>query len=233
MGQLPLKLELDAMALFETFVPDSNRLVLSHVEALAAGEAEILWLAGPAGSGKSHLLQAACRAASAAGRRAMYLPLSAGERIAADMLQGLETLDLLALDDCDRAAGDAGWETALFTLLNGIRANGRGLIMAARSAPAETAFRLPDLASRAGGAVLYRMKPVSEPGQLEALLRHARHRGLGLDPATARYLLSRVPRDIGSVCGWLARLDRESLREQRKLTIPFIHQALARHEAAS
>lgn len=227
MGQIPLALELDSMARFETFVPRRNRAVYAHVAAVAAGDAEQIWLAGPSGSGKSHLLQAACRAASAAGRRSMYLPLGGEGGFGPEALHGLEALDLVALDECERVAGRADWEAALFELLNGLRDGGSGLLMASRQTPKDVPFELPDLASRMRGAVLYRLRPIGETGRLEALRIHARQRGLAIDEPTARYLLSRVERDVGAVCAWLEKLDQASLSEQRRLSIPFVRQVLA------
>ena len=75
MGQLPLALALADHARFETFVDGGNAAAVRHVRALAAGAPDVVWLSGPAASGKTHLLQAACRAAAQGGRRAMYVAL--------------------------------------------------------------------------------------------------------------------------------------------------------------
>jgi DnaA-homolog protein len=54
----------------------------------------------------------------------------------------------------------------------------------------------------------------------------ARHRGLELPDDTARYLLTRSRRDMTSLYALLDRLDRESLRTQRRLTVPFVREVL-------
>ena len=77
MAQLPLALALADHASFDTFVGAGNAPAVEHVRSAAAGAADTLWLWGGDGVGKSHLLQAACRAAAAAGRRAMYVALPA------------------------------------------------------------------------------------------------------------------------------------------------------------
>jgi DnaA family protein len=43
-------------------------------------------------------------------------------------------------------------------------------------------------------------------------------------------LLKRVARDMPALTAWLAELDRASLTEQRRLTIPFIRELMARAE---
>src|SRR5690606_13971040 len=109
-----------------------------------------------------------------------------------DLLSDLDTLDFLALDAVDEVAGSESWERGLFAVLNGFQARDRTLLIGAGRAPAALAFTLPDLASRAAGAVVYRIRALDEDGQAEALIRHARHRGLKLDKAAARFLQARV-----------------------------------------
>ena len=115
MAQLPLALTLADHASFETFVGGANAAAVEHARSLARGAAGTIWLFGAVGSGKSHLLQAACRAATAAGRRAMYVALPARSP---EILADLEHVDVLAVDDVHRVAGHLEWEQALFVILN-------------------------------------------------------------------------------------------------------------------
>ncbi|TDJ30955.1 MAG: DnaA regulatory inactivator Hda [Gammaproteobacteria bacterium] len=225
MAQIPLPLVLGKHSRFETFVRGENDAVVAHLQALRSGsDPEILWLWGPEGSGKSHLLQATCAGITA--QRVMYLPLRAAQASGAEVLQGLETLDMLALDDVDAVSGDADWDQALFGLYNRMQAERGHLIFAARRAPANTQFSLPDLASRAGGAAVYQLRPLNDERLLLALQGHANARGLDLRDAAARYLLARVSRNMGAICQWLDELDTASLVAKRKLTIPFIRAAM-------
>jgi DnaA family protein len=226
MGQLPLALALSNHARFETYVVGANAAAVAHIRSVANEGAAALWVSGPAASGKTHLLQAACRSATRSGRRAMYVSL---EQHAAEpgLLAGLENVDLLALDGAERVAGDPEWERQLFVLFNELGARRGGLLLASRAVAGAAGFAMPDLASRAAGAVAYRLQPLTDADRLAALLAHAHARGLDLDRAAAEYLLHRVDRDIVGLTRWLDRLDRASLIEQRKLTIPFIRALLA------
>jgi DnaA-homolog protein len=227
MGQLPLALGLADYARFETFVDGANGAVVRHARSLADGASDMVWISGPHASGKTHLLQAACRGASLAGRRAMYIALLDEHAAEPEILSGLEGVDLLALDRVDSVAGDAAWERQLFVLFNEIAAKRGALLMAALVPPAAAGFELRDLASRAAGAVAYRLQPLAHSERVDALLAHARARGLDLERGVAEYLLDRVDRDMVALQRWLDRLDRASLAEQRKLTIPFIRELLA------
>jgi DnaA family protein len=156
----------------------------------------------------------------------MYLPLGAGADIGPELLADLDTLDFLALDQVGAVTGLPEWESRLFAVLNGFQSRERCLLMAADKAPAALGFALPDLASRAAGAVVYRLQPLGEKDQILALGLHARHRGLTLDAPAARFLQLRVARDMPALCEWLDRLDAASLAAQRRITVPFIREAL-------
>jgi len=225
LAQLPLALALAAHASFATFVPGDNEAGLAHVRAVAGGAGDTLWLWGAPGCGKTHLLQAACRAAADDGRRAMYVALRGADP---ELLAGLEHLDLLALDDVDAVAGSDAWEAPLFGILNEFLIRRGGLLLAAAVSPAAAGFALADLKSRAAGAIGYRLKPLDDRDRALAVRAHADARGLELEPAAADYLLRRVDRDMRVLTAWLDRLDRDSLIEQRRLTIPFIRERLAR-----
>jgi DnaA family protein len=227
LAQLPLELALADHASFGTFVAGSNEAAVEHVRNLAQGGADTVWLWGAEGSGKSHLLQAACRAAAEAGRRAMYVPLPA---ISPAILADLEHVDLLAVDDVHAVAGDLGWERPLFVILNAYLGRSGALLLAAAAPAVQCGFQLADLASRGAGAVTYRVAPLDDDDRAAALRLHAAARGLTLDAAAADFLLKRVARKMPALTEWLARLDRASLTAQRRLTIPFIRELMERSE---
>jgi DnaA family protein len=224
MAQLPLALALPDHASFATFVSGENATAVEHVRTVACGRADTLWLWGARGTGKTHLLQAACRTAGEGGRRAMYVALATAEP---GLLVDLDRVELLALDGVDATAGSAAWEAPLFAILNAFLAREGGLLLAADVAPLQCPFALPDLASRAAGAVTYRLAPLDDAGRVQALQRHAAARGLDLEGAAAEFLVKRVDRDMATLTDWLDRLDRAALSAQRRLTVPFIRERLA------
>ncbi len=223
MAQLPLALALDDYASFATFTSGGNAAAVEHVRSLAGGGQDTVWLWGAAGAGKSHLLQAACRAATAVQRRAMYVALPAESPA---ILADLEHVDLLALDDVHKIAGELVWEQPLFVILNAFLGRNGALLLAANAPAGRCGFRLADLTSRGAGAVTYRLAPLRDDERAAALLQHAAARGLELDAAAADFLLKRVPRDMTVLIEWLTRLDRASLSAQRRITIPFIREQL-------
>jgi DnaA-homolog protein len=220
MRQLPLGVRLRADALFESFAPGPNTEVIA---ALRAPGALPLWLWGARGAGKTHLLQALC---AAAGERAAYFPVSRDAALPPDALQGFESAPLLCIDDVDAVAGDGAWERALFRIFNEVSELHGRLVFAAALPPRQAEWVLDDWRSRAAACVVYQVRELDDRGRVEALRLRAAQRGLQLPQETSEYLLKRMPRDLPSLLRVLDDLDEASLVAQRRLTIPFIRDAL-------
>jgi DnaA-homolog protein len=220
MKQLALGVRLRADAVFESFAPGVNAEVVC---ALQGPSSVPLWLWGASGCGKTHLLQAVC---AAAGETAAYFPLDRTLALPPEALVGFETCRVLCLDDVGAVAGDAAWEQALFRLFNEATELHTRLIFAADAAPRRFDWQLDDWRSRAAACVVYQLHDLDEAGRIEALRLRAAQRGLQLPQETAEYLLRRMPRDLTSLYAILDQLDEASLAAQRRLTVPFIRDAL-------
>ncbi len=227
MRQIPLGLRLPDRAVFETFLPGANLEVLEHARRIAAGAgaATLTWIAGPAGAGKTHLLQAVCAAAGAAG----YLPLRETAALGAGVLEGLNGLACLCVDDVDTVLGQLTWERALFALLRELHDSGGAVVFAAAAPPALLQFALADLGSRCAAGAVFQLRPLAEAEQHAALRLRARVRGVELPEETLQWLQRRFPRDMASLYGLLDALDEAALVAQRRLTIPFIREFLRSH----
>jgi DnaA family protein len=214
---------LRADAVFESFWPGFNDEI---VATLRTPGAEPLWLWGASGTGKTHLLQAVC---AAAGEAAAYFPLTRPLGLPPEALAGFERTRVLCVDDVDAVAGDLAWERALFRLFNEAAELRTRLIFAAAAPPRQPDWRLEDWRSRAAACVVYQLRELDDDGRIEALRLRAAQRGLQLPHETSEYLLKRMPRDLRSLFGVLDQLDEASLVAQRRLTIPFIRDALEKH----
>jgi DnaA family protein len=84
--------------------------------ALRGPGADPIWIWGSAGCGKSHLLQAVCAATE--GPRRLHSLVPIGAALPPEALRGFADCRVVCVDDVDAAAGDLGWEQALFRLFN-------------------------------------------------------------------------------------------------------------------
>ena len=185
-----------------------------------------LYLAGPAGSGKTHLLLAACAQARASQLDASYLPLPALAGRVEEALAGQARAALVCLDGVEAIAGRREDEVALFHFHNSARAAGARVLYAASAMPTVLPFALPDLRSRLEQCTRIALEPLDEAGRREVLRQRAARRGLELDEAVLDWLFRRVGRDLGSLTSLLDRLDRASLAAQRRITVPFLRAQL-------
>lgn len=229
--QLTFNLRLKDGSSFSNFLAGPNRELLEQLRTAvvtaatqSSAKGTILYLWGPQGSGKSHLLLAACRLAQELGLAPVYVPLADVVELSPSLLEDVEAASLVCLDDVERTARLPEWEAALFTLAERLLAASGMLVIGACAPPDRIGLRLPDLISRLAWGATYAMQPLSDTEKLEAVQLRAHHRGFDMPEDVARYILNRYPRDLRSLFDLLERIDQASLAEQRRVTIPFLRE---------
>lgn len=224
--QLPLALRYPPDQRLDTFIAAPAGL-LPQLQVLAEeADADWLYLAGAAKTGKTHLALAVCAAAEQAGRRAAFLPMAAASGRARDALDALEGNDVIAIDGLDAISGQREDQIALFDFHNRARAAGIQVLYTARGIPDEIGMDLPDLRSRLQQCTRFMLDPLDDAGRGDVLRERAQRRGLVLEEAAVDWLLTRTDRDLGALVALLEKLDRASLAAQRRVTVPFLKQVL-------
>ncbi|WP_298134691.1 DnaA regulatory inactivator Hda [Acidiferrobacter sp.] len=224
--QLPLELLARDRPSFENFWAADNGAALSAAQAVALGRPGPLYLFGPKGCGKTHLLVAAARAAQAHGPCA-YLSLASLSPAAWEGVADLPHDSVACIDDVEALAGDAEGERRLFVLFE-MLAPARRLVLAGRSNPAGLPVAREDLRTRLASGPIVAMHRLSDEAKAQAVRHRAALRGLHMGDAASRYLLAHGPRDPRALFALLEDLDRETLADGRRLTIPYLRAILAR-----
>src|SRR5262245_36480615 len=133
-GQIPLSLRLRDSSVFASYFAGPNDSVVATLRTLRPGQAPTcLWIHGPAGSGKTHLLQALCASAEA---DVAYVPLAQLTSLSEELLAGYGHYGIVCVDDADVVAGRDEWERALFRLHQELDEHGGRLVVAGATAPA-------------------------------------------------------------------------------------------------
>ncbi|TBR15648.1 MAG: DnaA regulatory inactivator Hda [Rugosibacter sp.] len=216
--QLLLDLQLDQPPTLENFVAGANAELIARLRILTDHhhfDAVYLW--GPAGCGKSHLLAATANAANAK-RPVIFLPV---EKVGADVT--VASGGLLVIDEIQKL--DEEGQRALFRLFNTARFLGLALLLSGTEPPMQLALR-EDLRTRIGQMLIYEIHRLSDEEKAAALAHHAQLRGMLMDPGVVQYLLRHGRRDLPSLMHMLESLDRISLAQHRPLTVPLVRELM-------
>jgi chromosomal replication initiation ATPase DnaA len=179
-----------------------------------------LALAGPPGSGKTHL---ALAWALEAGARQVS-PRAAPDDAAAIFR---ESGGRVLIDDAD---GDRD-EAMLWRVLDLARAEGGSILLAGAEPPGAWPVNLPDLRSRLAAMPVARLGEPDEALMEVVLRRICREQFIQLSDDAARYLARRLPRTFAAARQWAAALDAGLVRGARPVTLTGAKRALQKAQA--
>jgi DnaA-homolog protein len=216
--QLLLDLKPGQPPTLDNFVAGANAELVQRLRSLCGAHSfEALYVWGPQGGGKSHLLAATAAAASAQRPVTFLQGKEAGAELA------LATGSLLVLDDVQALCADA--QIALFRAFNAARFLGLAMLIAGSAPPLRLELR-EDLRTRIGQTLIYEIQSLSDDEKAAALRRHAIERGMLMDPGVVHYLLRHGRRDLPSLMAMLNSLDRASLEQKRPPTLPLLRELM-------
>jgi len=226
--QLLLNVELDIGSTLENFVFGKNNQALEQFigDSLFTAKERFLYIWGNPGSGKSHLLQALCHEFDAQGMSSIYLPLKHTDGHPTDMLEDLDQLRLVCIDDVDKVAGAREWETALFNFYNRAKEAETVVVFAGEVPAVQLPLVLADFASRMQSAVVFRLHTLDDVEKTGLLQDRAKAVGINLSQAVIDYVMLRSDRKVSDLIQLLSRLEKQSLLEKRRITIPLVKQEM-------
>ena len=184
-----------------------NAAALALIDRWPDWPGQTVVLAGPEGSGKSHL---AAIWAGTAGARFL-----AARGLAGALLPGALATGALVVEDI--AAGQFD-ERALFHLLNLAREERAFVLLTARTAPGGWTLLIPDLASRLKALPVVTLTAPDDVLLRGVLVKLFADRQLAVDESLVGFLAKRIERSIAAARSMVAELDREAMRRKRPLT---------------
>lgn len=227
--QLPLPLRTaDPWPGFAQFLPGANTAALAALQQRLndAGPQPPLWLLGPAGSGKTHLLGASMQELTRQDRSPRLLPLRRLVELDPHTLGLEQGQELVLLDDIDAVIGRRDWELALFALSNRLHDARQPLLCSSRRPAAALDFALPDLRSRLALAQCAELSLLEDEQRMQVLQARAAERGLELGKPVLDWLQTHYSRDLGRLLALLEQLDQLSMSRGRRITVPLIREHL-------
>lgn len=205
-GDLPLT---EGYDLARFVLGPSNQLAAAAAQSLATSpqvDFATLFIVGATGTGKTHLLQAAARAAAARSEPGRHVAYVRGENFVNEFVtscaQGAEAasrfrdrwrgLDFVCFDDLQLLAGKTGTQSELVHTLNAWGDRGTRLLFAASCAPGETLNLDPALQARLTGAYRVGLRAPDRETRLALVFAKAKLRGETL-PADVADFLAELP----------------------------------------
>jgi chromosomal replication initiation ATPase DnaA len=185
----------------------ANAAGLGLIESWPEWPARTMWLAGPEGSGKSHL--AAVWAELAGARSTMAHTLSAAT-VPAALATGALVVEDLKANDFD--------ERALFHLLNLAREDQAYVLITARMPPSAIEVELRDLRSRLRALPVVSLTEPDDRLFRALIVKFCADRQLAVDESVVGYLATRIERSYAAARQAVEQLDREALRLGRPVT---------------
>ena len=217
MKQLPLAIGPEPAPTFDSFLPGANGAALQHLRTLALPSAPVyLW--GPAGSGKTHLLRSLAARIQAEGQAVAWF--DAADALPWTLPPGAA---LVCIDRCEQL--DAGAQHAAFSLFVEAVSQGVQMVAAGSLPPVDLLLR-DDLRTRLAWGHVFALQPLAEAETCAVLRREADRRGIFLSDEFMNHLLTHFERDLSHLVRLLDRLDRFALANARPVTVPLLRQML-------
>lgn len=228
--QIPLKISLRDDASFKTFVA-ANEAMEQVVANLLQPDLVVpacYYFYGADGIGKTHILQASCRHYTEQQLTSVYFPLADSSLpLIPDVLPGLESTDLVCLDDVGQIIGDEYWEKALMNLLAKSRVQGKKILLAGNLPIEEINFKTHGLTKEFFNVVPIAFQRLEQQKDLvSALQKHAVYAGFDLSVDVGNFLYRQFGADLAVLLAKLKILEQATLAEKRRLTLPFAKKVL-------
>jgi chromosomal replication initiation ATPase DnaA len=185
----------------------ANAAALCLVDSWPDWPNRIMLLAGPEGSGKSHL---AAIWAEDAGARS-----TTAHALTANAVPGALATGALVVEDLNPSGFD---ERALFHLMNLAREDQAFVLITARLAPAAFQVELRDLRSRLRAVPVVTLLPPDDQLFRALIVKFCADRQLSVDETVVSYLATRIERSFAAARQAVELLDTEALRLGRPVT---------------
>lgn len=233
-SQLIFDFPIEPKLTFATLVVcDGNRTAVGFAQRLLSDAAtdNLLYIHGPAGGGKTHLLQAM---AGALGRGDTPLQTFSFKEATgvtpATLLQSLTRrfadAPALLLDDIHLAPADPAVRVPLWQLFNNHYEAGHRLVITGAVPPKELGNLDEHLTSRLLWGLVAKVDITDDDSRRMIMKKLAADRQIMLPADVIDFLLGRLPREIPVLLAILDAVNRLALASKRKVSIPLVKEAL-------
>ncbi len=214
--QQTLDLSQTSQRTFENFVCHTNIETKKMLAFYINNPSDsMIVLKGDAGSGKTHLLKAACHEYQLSGRIASYIPMRNPADIESLLSRPLAG-ELVCVDGVHAAALQDDLEHALFRLYNHAEMEGCKLIWSMHKT---CHFSRKDLISRQQAMLAIELLPYSPNEILKIMEHHINHDQLFIPKEVCDFLIKNYTRNINQLISKAKEIEQYACSIQKKVTL--------------
>lgn len=222
-SQIPLSFEITpSKGRDDLIVSQSLQGAITMIDQWPNWPSHLVVLAGPTGSGKSHIAHIWQQKADA--KEASLVDNSD------DLVETVKTTPILIENVDQLLASSQANETQLFHLLNSAKEAGSFVLMTARSWPASWKVSLPDLASRIKAATIVEISEPDENLLTQVIFKLFADRQVEIDEKTVNYLVMRMERSLAVARKIVEAMDELALSKKTSVSRSIAAEVLAKFE---
>ena len=227
--QLSLNIKLDDSVSLDKFIEcDSNIDCLTFLRNTLKEDSisNLFYIWGREGVGKSYIMQALNREFINLDKRTFHLSLNDKRVSSHEILQNLESLDVVLIENIDSLPNDEEWETQIFSLINNALTSKIKIYLSSSKVSKELQIGLKDLQSRLSYFTAIEIPEISHEEKLDALSQSSARKGIDLDAKTKEFIINNTSRGLSDLLQLLNDLDVYSLKKKKRVTTSLIRQLL-------
>ncbi len=138
----------------------------------------------------------------------------------------LQSVDYFLLDDVDLIAGHTLAQEKLYTLYNFLRDHEKVIVFTGRKSPNQLKDIESFLVSRFLWGMTVELYPMDDQTTHQIIKKLGNDVGLGIPDKVITFLLNRIPRDYSTIKNSVIRLNEESFKQKKKVTLQLAKTAL-------
>ena len=220
-GSNPVTLDINPNFTFQNFVVGpTNRLACNAAQAVAKSAGQVynpLFIYGPPGVGKTHLLHAIANGVYAQNPKARIVNIK-GEQFTNELLEAIRTgnniafrskyreADLFLIDDVQFIAGKEATQEEFFHTFNALHENGRQIVITSDRKPSDMLTLETRLQSRFESGLMADIQPPDYETRMAIIKNKAIHLGLELSAEVCDYIAVNVTNNVRQIEGTVKKI---------------------------
>ena len=218
-NQIPIDFEFYTKKTLDNFIVGDNHDLYHSLLDLQESDS-IIFIYGGKSSGKTHL----CEAATYLMERRNTIKIKHDDDL--ESILFLDFYDLVVIDDMDKLLSNPANEELIFTIINNQILNKKSTLITSTKELGISDFHLNDLHSRIFSDKIYSISDLNDEDKINLMISRCSEKGLEVSEKVLNYIINNCSRDLYFLCAFINSLDYASLSTKKRVTIPFIKQAI-------